>query len=198
MTDDRPNHIVEMTNPNSSTLIKDALGSFYRKHDFGEDGGKNEKIVKIKLGKWYFILPNTQGRKRALLFHDIHHLLTGYSVKFKGESEIGAWEIGSNCKGYFTAFFLDFMAFTAGLFIYPRSVYKAFLRGRNSVNLYHNIIEKEVLLNMSIKDAQSLLKLDVSNKSHLSDVFFFVLYLLFSLTFLAMPIILYVLIDFLI
>jgi hypothetical protein len=197
MTDNRPNQ-TEMTSPNSSKLIKEALGSFYRKHDFSEDGGKNEKIVKIKLGKWYFILPNTQGRKRALLFHDIHHVVTGYSVKFKGEAEIGAWEIGSKCKGYFTAFFLDFMAFTVGLFIYPRSVYRAFMRGRHSINLYHNMIEKEALLNMSIKEARTLLKLDISDKSYLTDVFIFVLYILFSLTFITMPIILYLLVGFLI
>lgn len=171
----------------SSTIVKDALSTFYRKHDFGTEGGANKKIVKIKIGSWYFILPNTQGRKRALIFHDIHHLVAGYNVDFKGEAEIGGREIGSNCKGYLTALFLNLMAFTAGVFIYPKRVFNSFVRGRHSQNLYHNIIEKDQLLKMSIKEIQTLLQLNRPYNRTTLDVLFFIIWILIALAVLSVP-----------
>lgn len=29
--------------------------------------------------------PNTHGRRRALAYHDLHHILTGYRTDFVGE-----------------------------------------------------------------------------------------------------------------
>ena len=183
---------------NAATNIKDALNTFYKKNDFGVGGGANEKTAKIKIGRWNFIIPNTQGRKRALIFHDIHHLVAGYNVDFKGESEIGGWEIGSNCKGYLTALFLNLMAFTAGVFIYPKRVFKSFVRGRHSQNLYHNIIEKDELLTMSIKEIKTLLRLELPYKRTTLDVFFFVIWILISLAVLSVPFMLILLVFMLI
>jgi hypothetical protein len=183
---------------NSATNIKDALNTFYKKNDFGADGGANKKTAKIKIGRWNFIIPNTQGRKRALIFHDIHHIVAEYNVNFKGETHISGWEIGSSCKGYITALFLNLMAFTAGLFLHPKGVYKSFVRGRHSQNLYHNVVGKKELLKMNIEEIQTLLKLNLPYKRTTLDVFFFVLWIFISLAVLSVPYMLYLLVFMLI
>lgn len=42
-----------------------------------------------------FWFPNTRGRKRAMRFHDLHHILTGSGTNWIGEAEIGASELRS-------------------------------------------------------------------------------------------------------
>jgi hypothetical protein len=48
--------------------------------------------------------PNTEGRKRAVPLHDLHHVLTGYGTDWIGEAEIGAWELGGGCNSFITYF----------------------------------------------------------------------------------------------
>ena len=84
-------------------------------------------------------------------FHDIHHVLTGYPANWRGEAEIGAWELATGCRTYWVAWFLNLGAAFVGLFLFPRAVVWAFIRGRNSrTNLYHEF-EYEPLLDMRIK-----------------------------------------------
>jgi hypothetical protein len=90
------------------------------------------------------------------------------------------------------------MAFTAGLFLHPKGVYTSFVRGRHSQNLYHNIIEKDKLLTMSIKEIQTLLRLELPYKRTTLDVFFFIIWILISLTVLSVPYMLYLLVFMLI
>ncbi len=53
-----------------------------------------------------------------------------------GECEIGAWEVASGCGTYATAWFLSLSVLALGLFINPKGVNSAFLRGSQSSNLY--------------------------------------------------------------
>jgi hypothetical protein len=158
--------------------IKDALQVYFSKYHFA-DGGYNLKWFKIKLGPFYFPFPNTKSRVAAVKLHDIHHLLTGYTALFKGETEIGAWEIASGCGPYKIAWFLNFGSFLYGVFLYPRSLYKAFMRGRRATtNLYYGAVYDETLLDTSIIDLKKKLGIDSKINNTFGDRLLFSFYVL--------------------
>lgn len=87
-------------------------------------------------------------------FHDIHHVLTGYPADWRGEAEIGAWEIATGCRNSLIAWLLNGGAVVVGLFLWPRAVARAFQRGRRTrTNLYHDF-EYEPLLEMTVKEVR--------------------------------------------
>ncbi len=143
--------------------VKQALSMFFEKHNLGEDGGMSKSWAHLKVGNFYIPFPNTEARKKALIYHDIHHLVTGYNGNWKGEVAISAWEVSSGCGKYSAAWALDLAGFALGLFIYPERVFKAFIRGRRTQNLYHSPLSREQLVNMQISEIQALLKLDSAN-----------------------------------
>jgi hypothetical protein len=71
--------------------------------------------------------------------------LTEYNTSLSGETEIGAWEVGTGCTRSLAAWILNLSGFAWGLVINPKGVYKAFLRGRQSANLYHLPFDDELL-----------------------------------------------------
>jgi len=156
--------------------IKDALQVYFSKYHF-EDGGYNLKWFKIKLGPFYFPFPNTKSRIAAVKLHDVHHLLTGYTAFFKGETEIGAWEIASGCGPYKIAWFLNFGSFFYGVFLYPRSLYKAFMRGRRAeTNLYYGMPYDEALLNTAVIELKQKLGIDSKTTNTVGDSLLFYFY----------------------
>ncbi len=143
-------------------VVASALVAFYLENNLPLDGGKEASFVKIHVNRWLSIyIPNFPGRKRALLKHDIHHLVTGYSASsLSGESEISAWEIASGCKAYWGAFLINTCGALIGITIDVRKVFRAFVNGRGSKNLYHHVIAPEEALKMDIGELRLLLETD--------------------------------------
>lgn len=112
---------------------------------FPPDGGYGDAWVKLKLWRIPLAFPNTAGRRRAVRFHDLHHVLTEYPTTWRGEFEIAAWEIAGGVNRYWEGWLLDLLGFAAGLFVYPRRVYRAFVRGRHSANLYFEAWDDSIL-----------------------------------------------------
>lgn len=153
--------------------IKDALQIYFAKYHFA-DGGYNDTYFKIKLGPLYIPFPNTEKRIKAVKFHDIHHLLTEYTALWKGEVEIGAWEIASGCGRFFIAWFLNFGSFGVGLFLFPRALFRAFMMGRNvRTNLYYNYIYSDELLNRTVGELRKELGTGVARKNNAADYLYF-------------------------
>lgn len=140
-------------------VVRDAMQTYFKTHNLGEEGGLNKMWGKIKVGPIYLPILNIPARRKALVFHDIHHIVTGYSGEWEGEVSISAWEISTGCGKYWAAWILDLWGMAIGLFIYPKSVYKAFLRGRKTKNLYRNNISHNEALSMQIKELQDRLLL---------------------------------------
>ena len=96
-----------------------------------------------------FPLPNVRSRRRAIRFHDLHHVLTGYDTTWVGEAEIGAWEIAATYPdrgfAYWAAWMLNFSLVTIGLVIAPRRVLRAFRRGRRCTSVYRLGWSEELL-----------------------------------------------------
>ena len=102
--------------------------------------------MKLQVGNVFvFAFPNTKSRIRAVRFHDVHHVATGYATTWTGEAEIGAWEIASGCADHTAAWILNLYAMTLGLYFAPRAVYRAFVRGRHSRNCYRECYDAALL-----------------------------------------------------
>lgn len=121
--------------------MRTARDRYFEANGFGADGGYNELWVDFKLGPVPMPFPNTPGRVRAVKFHDLHHVLTGYETDTRGEFEISAWEIGAGCKNMVTAWVINSGGMVAGILSAPRRTFDAFVRGRRSRTLYGEAFE---------------------------------------------------------
>jgi|SRR5688572_17987983 len=135
---------------------------FYADHQLGIDGGQSSLHVKMDIAKGiYFFVPNFDARRKAVPWHDIHHLITDYSAgTFIGECEISAWEVASGCKGYWAAFLIDTSGVLMGCFINPRKILHAYARGRRTYNLYHDLYPMEKVLDTPVSEIRKWLLLD--------------------------------------
>jgi hypothetical protein len=128
----------------------------------GIEPGYDARWVTLRAGRVpVLVFPNTAGRVRAVRLHDLHHVVTGYETTWTGEAEIAAWEIATGCRKFFAAWVLNLGAFFVGLLIAPRKVFRAFVRGRHSENLYHTAGEwNERLLEDTVGELRAKLDLD--------------------------------------
>ena len=82
------------------------------------------------------ILP-LYGQRRAIVAHDVHHALLGYSTRLKGELELAAWELASGGCRWNLFFWVDrITAVLLGLALWPRAVLRAWRAGWGRRNLY--------------------------------------------------------------
>ncbi|MGB4847305.1 MAG: hypothetical protein WBP41_05265 [Saprospiraceae bacterium] len=163
----------------------DLLPLFYEKNKLGDDGGLSSPVVRIEVNKsFHFYMPNYDARRKAVLWHDIHHLATGYSAAtFLGECEISAWEIASGCGKYWAAFIIDTSGVVLGCLINPRKIIQAYARGRRSSNLYHDTFQVEKVMKMSIIEIRQNFGLDkapIESKASAKDLFSLGLFLIFG------------------
>lgn len=132
--------------------LQQARGEYFRANGFGADGGYDATWVDFKLGPFPFPFPNTPSRLRAVRYHDLHHVLTGYATDYPGELEISAWEIAAGCKRFGAAWVLNLGGLTGGLFMIPRRTFRAFLRGTRCDTLYGR--DFDPLLSLTVATAR--------------------------------------------
>ncbi|AKV00535.1 hypothetical protein AKJ09_07198 [Labilithrix luteola] len=121
--------------------MREARARYFDVNGFGPNGGYDQAWVNFELGPLPMPFPNTAGRIRAVKYHDLHHVLTGYDTDTIGEFEISAWEIGAGCKDFAAAWFLNLGGTASGLVTAPRRTFTAFVRGRRSRSLYGEAFE---------------------------------------------------------
>jgi hypothetical protein len=125
--------------------IDAALQDFYTRHGFGPDIGARPRSVRVYTGCLLVPLPNIETRHKFLKYHDLHHILTGYSVGRIGEGEISAWELGSGSM--FVSPLLGAMnliALSTGWVLERERMWGGFCRGKRSESLYRKPRRKRV------------------------------------------------------
>jgi hypothetical protein len=143
-------------------LIQDALSQMFARFNIPADAYTARSFT-IRVGKIPIPVPNIPARVKIARYHDIHHIITGYPANWRGEAEIGAWEIATGCRTSFIAWFLNTGAVIVGMFMYPKAVIKAFRRGKNTrTNLYYDF-EYESLLLMTVKEVREKVGLPSAN-----------------------------------
>jgi hypothetical protein len=173
---------------------RELLPVFYKQYDLNDDGGHSSSYVRIELTKKILLyIPNFDARRKAVFKHDIHHIATGYTSTFKGETEISAWEIASGCRHYWVAWVLDMQAIMIGMLFNPLGVYKAFVKGRRTKNLYNDAFADEQLMDMplsEIKESLLLTNYPQKKKGNLIDLILFLLMLLLGVVYAALSLVL--------
>lgn len=137
--------------------VRSALRHYFEQYHF-KDGGYADNWFHIKLGPLMVPMPNIPARVKAVRIHDLHHVVTGYRADWKGEVEIGGWELGGGCGRYWAAWLLNGGSFTVGIFLYPRALWHAFRAGRRVPrNLYHGVPYDNALLDLSVGELRALM-----------------------------------------
>ena len=154
------------------STMREARARYFEDNDFGDDGGYGEKWVDFKLGPVPFPFPNTPMRVRAVRYHDLHHVITGYDTDLRGEFEISAWEIAAGCRSFVVAWQLNLGGLAGGVFLIPRRTFHAFLRGRHSQSLYGQPFEP--LLDATVDEVRGEMRVPAEvPRARVSDVALF-------------------------
>lgn len=156
------------------TTLRDAVTAYFRDNGFGDDGGYSAKWVDFKLGPIPFPLPNSEARKKAVRFHDLNHVLTGYRTDFGGECEISAWELGAGCEEFVAAWALNLGGLAAGLFFQPWKTFRAFVAGRRSRHAAY-AMNYDYALSQQVDDVREQLAVTTTGTPRASDVVLFAL-----------------------
>jgi hypothetical protein len=136
----------------STLTLREARARYFEENGFGKDGGYGDAWVDFKFGPVPFPFLNTPSRVRAVRYHDLHHVLTGYRTDVCGEFEISAWEIGAGCKSFVAAWGLNLSGMLAGSLVIPRRTFRAFVRGRRSRSFYG--LSLETLLEQTVEQSR--------------------------------------------
>ena len=118
---------------------KDALIRFYQFNKLNLTDDFNAHCVRVYIGCILAPVPNIQARKKYLVYHDMHHIITGYSIKRVGESEVSAWELGTGTYQRPIIMIMNLFALSTGFVLEPKRVYRAYLLGCRSNNLYRYV-----------------------------------------------------------
>jgi hypothetical protein len=137
--------------------LRAARRIYFDANGFGE-GGYDAKWVTAKMGPIPIAFPNSPERVRSVRLHDLHHVVTHYTTDWTGEGEIGAWEIASSCRDHYAAWLLNSFAMGIGTAIAPGAMWRAFVRGRQTRNLYDREFD-EAMLEGTVGDLRARLGL---------------------------------------
>ncbi|MEZ0225185.1 MAG: hypothetical protein ACAH83_11570 [Alphaproteobacteria bacterium] len=120
-----------------SVTVRQALDAFYIKHHLPCNGGYDAKSWAFyKIGRFQLRLPNFKWRQRAVPYHDIHHLITGYKCNPAGEMQMAAWEYAAGRFPHVCATLFCLPLVSMGAVLFPIRTFKAFVRGSRSRTLY--------------------------------------------------------------
>lgn len=148
---------VGATEPDPALTLGEAMQRHLADRGLPPDGGAGRRWVRTRIGPLPFVYPNTEGRKRLLRAHDLHHLLAGYPTSLVGEAEMGAWELGTgmrNRSGVRLA--IRILGFV--LPRHPRRLQRAFVRGRHCGNLLGRPVD-DALLGRTVAETRAALGL---------------------------------------
>ena len=152
-----------------SLTLADGRTRYFTANGIAPDGGYDADWVRFKVGPFPVSFPNTEGRKRGVRYHDLNHVVTGYGTDLRGEAEIGAWELASGCTRFPIVVLLNLLVIWPVLFLSPVRLWRAFLRGRHSMNLYAEHYD-QALLDRTIGPTRQALGLDHEPAASAADV----------------------------
>jgi hypothetical protein len=161
-----------MVSYDTTSTLRAARALYFEANRFGADGGYGKTWVPVKVGPAEFLIRNTASRVRSVRLHDVHHIVTGYPTTLEGEALIAAWELGSQCRDHLAAWFLNASAFAFGILLAPRTLWRAFVRGRRSRNLYRGEWD-EALLDRTVGDLRRELGVDEPCVARAADAVLF-------------------------
>jgi len=111
----------------------------------------SEDSAVLSLFRLTIRIPNSEGRKRGLPFHDLHHVALGYGTDLLGEAEVSAWELRAGVRGYgLWVYYLIVNAVLMGLVLSPRRTIRAWRAARGQRSLYRHPLPHATLATMTV------------------------------------------------
>src|SRR5436190_5780545 len=101
------------------STMREARRRYFEVNKFVPNGGYDDAWVDFKLGPLPFPFPNPPSRVKAVKYHDLHHVLTGYDTDIVGEFEISAWEIAAGCRSFAAAWVVNLGGMAGGILRSP-------------------------------------------------------------------------------
>jgi hypothetical protein len=146
---------VRLTVAPSSMRVREARDQYLAENGFSLDEYDKKYAWFIVFGV-RIAVPNSEGRRRALPFHDLHHVALGFGTDPAGEFEVTAWErrTGFDGLGAWVSF-LVFMGLLGGLFLSPRRTIAAWRAARGHRSLYRAPLPYEHLLAMTVGELRA-------------------------------------------
>ena len=171
--------------------LRDARTLFFERGNLGADGGYSRRWVRVESKPIAFYFPNCRSRVAAARLHDLHHIAAEYDTDWAGEAEIAGWEIASGCTHYYVAWILNLGAFAVGLLVAPKSLFRAFVRGRRArTNLYHSGLSELQLDDVTVGMLRACLAVGAPNvKARVRDVAMFALWSAVAAVWLLAPLV---------
>lgn len=127
-----------------SKTVREALAEFRRVNGLAA-GEISNSWWACRLGPFSIQLPNFKWRQRAILAHDVHHVLTGIPCGMYGEMRMAAWEFGAGPMPHWGATLFCLPLAFIGLCLTPHSVLRAYRAGRQSHTLHNSERIEEIL-----------------------------------------------------
>lgn len=130
--------------------LREAKYLFYKHYRFPQDGGiSKKKWAPIQCRDLKVYLPNFEWRRKAIPYHDLHHIVTNYPLTPSGEFQMAAWEFAAGRYPNICSTLFCIPLVSLGAILIPKKQFKAYIRGRHSKTLYGNknyeaLLEKNV------------------------------------------------------
>ncbi len=132
--------------------LGEALSAFRQQHGLADDEAARPSWT-CQLGPLTLRLPNFRWRRRAILAHDLHHVLTGTPCNMRGECLMAAWEFGAGRMPHWAAALFCLPLALIGLLWSPRRTWRAYRNGCGSRSL-HRCETIETLLELPLWQAR--------------------------------------------
>ncbi len=161
---------------------------FFLENGLPPDGGDSAKRWSVTFGKLSLSPTNFRWRRRALPCHDLHHIITEYECSPAGEIQTAAWEFAAGRFPHPAATLFCLPLIAAGVVLWPKRTFRAFIRGRHSTTLYSEAISAE-LLDTRVSALQDRLLPAGEPKASIRDVLAYCRLVSFSLLLALSPII---------
>jgi hypothetical protein len=172
------------------TTLQYQLENFYEVNGYGEEGGINSYWIWLKFKYFSLPIPNVKGRRENVWRHDMLHILLDYPTTWRGEGQVAGWVLGSGGWGkFYVAWLFCWSVFGVGFVFFPKSTFKAFLRGRNTMSPYLLGIEKAKLYGTEIEVLKKHFGFDKKIfVANFQDKIVFIAWTLVAMLFYSLPI----------
>ncbi len=161
-------------------MVSEVLQQFYRDNGIPENGGSDQDTFVMKAFGLSIKLPNPSFRKKAIHVHDLQHIINDCDISWKGEGFIAGWEIATGLWKHFPLSFISLWAMGYSLWIYPKSVYKGFKQGINSIGVIDLNYTKDQFLKMPFTTLLTLTTKPEKRKMRMKEWSIFIFWCIFS------------------
>ena len=170
--------------------LEKLLNEFYLNNGVPENGGIAYDTFNVKVWSINIPFPNPKFRKDVVHIHDIEHILNNCDTSSKGEAFIAGWEIGTRFYKYFPINIIIILAFGYFLWLHPKTVFKGFKKGMNTIGIIDLGLTKSELMKMEFNQLVEITKKGQHTKMGISQLAEFIFCIFTSQIIILFPFIL--------